>query len=160
MKKANQFISLNLVIFSCWMIWVSLEAQQVLSPSWKHTKLKKHKDCSPTKRLITPTKCRIQNFRRMMLSTVNFALVKPNALSKPITLSKPNTRTMLTVWKVDWPQDKPSSTWNYHSHPLLGLRIIITGNRHGWKSNWAHSRTFCIGVTKKMLCQLWRQCKN
>ena len=136
MKKANQFISLNLVIFSCWMLWVSLEAQQVLSPSWKHTKLKKHKDSSPTNRLITPTKCRIQNFRCMMLFTVNFAAVKPNALSKP------NTLTILTVWKVAWPQDKQSSAWNYHSHPLLGLRIIITGNRHGKKSNWAHSRTF------------------
>ena len=49
--------------------------------------LQRQKDSSPTNGLITPTKCRIQYFLRMMLSTVNFAAA---------TLSKPNTRTMLT----------------------------------------------------------------
>ena len=69
--------------------------QQVLSPSWRHTKLQRQKDSFPTNGLITPTKCRIQNFPLMMPSTANFVAA---------TLSKPNTQTMLIYWKVDWPQ--------------------------------------------------------
>ena len=44
--------------------------------------------------------------------------------------------------------------------PLLELRIIITCNRFGSKNKWAQSRTFCGGITTKMLCQTWRQCKR
>ena len=44
--------------------------------------------------------------------------------------------------------------------PLLDLRITITCNRYGSKNKWAHSRFFCGGTKTKMLCQLWRQCKN
>ena len=86
-----------------------------------------------------------------MLSRVNFAAA---------TLSKPNTRTMLTFWKMDWPQNKPLSNWNCQSHSLLELRIIITCNRYGTKNKWALSRTFCGGKSIKILYQLCRQCKN
>ena len=94
--------------------------------------------------LINPTKCKMQNFPCMMLSTVNFAAA---------TFSKPNTQIMLTYWKVDWPQNKPLSNWSK-------LRNIITCNRYGSKNKWAHSKTFCGGTTTKMLRQLWRQCKK
>ena len=86
-----------------------------------------------------------------MPSTVDFAAA---------TLSKPNTQTMLTYWKVDWPQIKPLSIWNCQNHPLQELRIIITCNRYRSKNKWAHSRTFCGGITIKKLCQLWRQCNR
>ena len=78
----------------------------------------------------------------MMLSTKTFAAA---------TLSKPNTRTILTYWKMDWPQNKPLSNWNSQSHPLLELRIIITCNRYGSKNKWAHSRISCGSITIKML---------
>ena len=38
--------------------------------------------------------------------------------------------------------------------PLLGLRIINTCNKYGSRNNWAHSKTFRAGITRKMLCQL------
>ena len=44
--------------------------------------------------------------------------------------------------------------------PLEDLRINITCNRYGIKNKAAHWRTFCSGVTIRMLCQLWRQCKK
>ena len=137
--------------FSCWIVWIFLEAQQVLIFSWRYTKLQRQKDSSPTNGLITHTKCKIQNFPRMTFSIVNFAAV---------TLSKPNTRTMLTCWKVDWPQNKTLSNWNYQSQPLLELRSIITCNIYGSKNKWARLRTFCGGMTIKMLCQIWKQCKK
>ena len=57
--------------------------------------------------------------------------------------------------KVDWPQNKPSSNRNYQSHSLLELRIIINCcNRYGSENNWAHSRTFCGGITIKIMWQL------
>ena len=87
----------------------------------------------------------------MTLSTVKFAAV---------TLSKPNRRTMLTFWKVDWPQNKPSSNWNYQNHPVLELRIIITCNRYGSKNKWTRSRTFCVGKTKKLRSCVHRQEKG
>ena len=87
-KKANQFISLKFGdIQSCWILGIFFEVQQVLIPSWRHTKLQRQKDCCPTNGLITPKRCRIHNFPLMMLSTPNF----PAA-----TLPKPNTQTMLT----------------------------------------------------------------
>ena len=150
-KKRTSLSRSKSAIFSCWILWIFLEVQQVLIPSWRHTKHQRQRDSSPTNGLITPTKCKTQNFPRMMLSTVNF----PAA-----TLSKPNTQIMLTYWKVDWPQNKPLWNWSCQSHPLLELRIIITCNRYGSKNKWAHSGTFCGGITTKMLCQLWRQCKK
>ena len=98
-----------------------------------------------------PDKMKNAELPRMMLSTVNFASA---------TLSKMNPQTILTYWKVDWPQNKPLSYWNCQSHTQLELRIIITCNRYGSKNQWIRSRAFCGGITKKMLCQLWRQCKN
>ena len=86
-----------------------------------------------------------------MLSTVNFAAA---------TLPKRNTQTLLTYWKVNWPQNKPLSNWNCQSHPLLELRFIITCNRYWSTIKCALSRTFCGGITKKMLCQLRRQPKR
>ena len=44
--------------------------------------------------------------------------------------------------------------------PLLELIVIITCNKYGSKSKWAHWGTFCDGITIKILCQLWRQCKK
>ena len=58
-----------------------------------------------------------------------------------------------SLLKSDWPQNKPLSNWNCQSTPLLILRIIFTCNRYGSKNKWAHSRTFCGGMTMKMLCQ-------
>ena len=139
------------MIFSCWMLWIFLEAQQVLIPSGMHTKFQRQKASSPTKGLITPTKRRIQNSSRMMLSTVN---------SAGATLAKPNTLTSLTCWKVNWPQNKPLSNWNCWSQPLQELRINITCNRYGSKNKRALTGTFCGGITMKMLCQLWRQFKK
>ena len=150
-KKRTSLSRSNSGIFSCWILWIFLEVQRVLIPSWRHTKLQRRNNSSPTNGLITPTKCGIQNFPPMMLSTVNIAAA---------TLSKPNTQTILTYWKVDWPQNKPLSKWNCQSQPLLEMRIIITCNRYGRKNKWAHSRTFCGGITTKMWCQLWRQCKR
>ena len=37
--------------------------------------------------------------------------------------------------------------------PLLGLKIINTFNKYGSSNKWAHSKTFCAGITIKMLCQ-------
>ena len=38
--------------------------------------------------------------------------------------------------------------------PLMGLRNINTCNKYGSRNKWAHSKTFCAGITIKMLCQL------
>ena len=38
--------------------------------------------------------------------------------------------------------------------PLLELRSINTCNKYGSRNNRAHSKSFCGGITKKMLCQL------
>ena len=43
-----------------------------------------------------------------MLSTVDFSAA---------TLSKPKTRTLLTYWKLDWPQNILLSNWNCQSTP-------------------------------------------
>ena len=119
-RKRTSLSRPKLVIFSCWILWIFVEAQQVLIPSWRHTNLQRQKDSSPTNALITPTKCRIQNFLRIILSTVNFAAA---------TLLKSNIQTILNYWKGDWPQNKPLSNWNCQNHPLLELGIIITCNR-------------------------------
>ena len=105
----------------------------------------------PYERFDHPTKCEIQNFPRMMLSTVSFAAA---------TLSKPNTQIMLTYWKVDWPQNKPLSNWNCQSHPLLELRIFNTCNRYGGKNKLAHSRNFCGGITKRCCANFGSNAKN
>ena len=67
---------------------------------------------------------------------------------------------MLTFWKVDWPQKKPSSNENYQSHHLLGLKIINTCNKYGNRNHRAHSKAFCAGITIKMLFQLYKQGKK
>ena len=71
-----------------------------------------------------------------------------------ITLWKPSTRVMLIYWKVDWPQNRLSSIYNYQSHPLLGLRNINTCNKYGSRNKWARSETFCGGIRIKMLYHL------
>ena len=86
-KKANQFISFKVGDFQFLGIMNFLGVQQVLIPSWRHTKFQRPKDSLPTNGLITPTNFRIQSFPRMMLPTVNSAAA---------TLSKPNTQTMIT----------------------------------------------------------------
>ena len=139
-KKAKRFISFKFSDIHCWILGIFSELQQVLLPSWRRTKLQRQKDSSHTNGLITPTKCSIQNFLRMTPSTVNFAAA---------TLSKPNTRTLLTYWRVDWPQNKPLSNWNCQRHRLLELRIIISCNRYGSKNKCAHSRNFCGGIKNK-----------
>ena len=144
-RKRTSSSRSNLVIFSYWMQWTIWAEQQAFIHPCRHAKLQKQKGFSPTKSLITLTKCRIQNFSRMTPFTVNFVAV---------TLLKPNTRTMLTYWKVDWPQNKPLSNWNCQSQPLLELRTVITCNRDGSKNKWAHSKTFCADITNKILCQL------
>ena len=144
-KKRTSLSRSNSLLFSCWILWTFLQVQQVLIPSWRHKKLQRQKGSSPTNGLITAQKCRVQNIPRMVLSITNFAAA---------TLLKPNTRTILTFWKVNSPQNKPLSNWNSQSHPLLELRVIITCNRYGGKIKWGHPRTFCGGITKKMLCQL------
>ena len=118
-KKRTSLPRSTSAIFSCWILWILVEVQQVLIPSWRHTKLQRQKDSFFTNSLITPTNCRIQKFPLMMLSTLNCAAA---------TLSKPHTQTMSTYWKGDCPQNKPLSDWNCKSHPLLELRFIITCN--------------------------------
>ncbi len=136
---------------SNWIIGTFLEAQQVLIPPWRHKKLQR-------KRFFTcecfdhPDKMQNTELLRMMLSTVNFAAA---------TLLQPNTRTMLTFWKVDWPQNKQLSNWNCGSHPLQEMRVIVTCSQYRNKNKREdHSKTFWGGITTKMLRQLWRQCKN
>ena len=134
-RKRTSLSCSNSVVFSCWLLWNFLEVQQVLTPSWRHTKLQRQKVFSPTNGLITLTKRRTQNFHRMMLSTLNFVAV---------TLLKPNTRTILTYWKVDWPQNKPLSNWNCQSHLLLELEIIETCIRYGTGTNELIQRLFTV----------------
>ena len=38
--------------------------------------------------------------------------------------------------------------------------LSISDNIYGSKNKWVHSKTFCGGITIKMLFQLWRQCKK
>ena len=145
-KKVDQFISFKLGDIQLLDIMNFVWGATSLDSFWKAYQTSETKDSSSTNELVTPTQCRIDNFPRLMLSTVNFAAA---------TLSKPNTQTMLIYWKVDWQHNKLLSNWN-----LLELRFIITCNRYGSKNKWAHSGNFCGGITTKMLCQLWWQCKK
>ena len=87
-----------------------------------------------------PAKCRIQNYPLMKFSAKNFAVV---------TLLKPITRTMLTFWKMSWPQNNPLSNWNYQNQPLMEMRSNNTCDRHWSKNKWAHAGNFSSGITKK-----------
>ena len=42
-KKRTSLSRSNSAIFSCWILWSFLEVQQVLIPSWKHTKIQRQK---------------------------------------------------------------------------------------------------------------------
>ena len=86
-KKASQFFAFKLGDIQLLDIMNFLGG--VRSPNFflKAYKTSETKGFFPTIGLITPTKCRIQNFPHMMLSTVNFTAA---------TLSKQNTQTMLT----------------------------------------------------------------
>ena len=150
LKKANQFISFKFGDIQLLHNMNFRGAATSLDSSLKAYETSETKGFFPYERFDHPTKCRTQHLTRMMLSTVNFAAA---------TLSKPNTRTMLTFGNVDSPQNKPLSNWSCPRHPLLELRIIITCNKYGRKNKWAHSKTFCAGITIQMLCQLARQCK-
>ena len=98
-KKANQFISFKFGENQLLDIMNFLGGATSFDSFLKAYKTSEENDVSPTNSLITLTKCRIQNFPHMTTFTVNCVAV---------TLLKPNTRTMLTFWKVAWPQNKPS----------------------------------------------------
>ena len=95
-------------MFNFWKDWTLLVEQQVLIHSSRDIKLQKHKGSSPTKSLITPIKCRTQNFHRMTPFIVNVVAVN---------LTNLNTWTMSTNWKVNWQQNKSLWNWNYKNHP-------------------------------------------
>ena len=86
-KKANQFISFKFGDIQLLDIMKNLGGETSLDFFLKAYKLQRQRDSSPTNGLITPTKCKIQNFPRRMFSTVNFAAE---------TLPKPKTQIMLT----------------------------------------------------------------
>ena len=86
---------------------------------WRHTKLQKQKDSTPTNGLITLTKCRIQNVPRMKPSTKNFVAV---------ILLKQNTKTMLIYRKVEWPQNKPLSKGIYQRQSIPSTTMDTTTN--------------------------------
>ena len=44
--------------------------------------------------------------------------------------------------------------------PLMGLGIINTCFKYGSRNKWAPSKSFCGGITIKMLCQLQKQCEK
>ena len=116
LEKRTSLSRPNSVIISCYMFSIFLEAQQVLISSWRHKEHWRQRDSSTTNGLITRTKCRVENFPRMMPSTVNFAAETP---------SKPNTLITLTFQKVDWPQNKPLSNWNCQNHPYWNWETSI-----------------------------------
>ena len=91
-KNQNQFISFKFRDFQLLDIMNFLGGAISLNSSLQAYKTSETKDSSPTIGLITPTKCRIQNFRSMMLFTANFAAA---------TVSKANTLTMLTCLELD-----------------------------------------------------------
>ena len=99
-KKANQFISFKFGENQLLIIMNFLGGATSFDSFLKAYKTSEENDFFPTNGLITLTKCRNKNFLHMTPFTVNFVAV---------TLLKPNTRTMLTFWKVAWPQNKPSS---------------------------------------------------
>ena len=77
--------------------------------------------------------------------TVNFVAVTP---------LKPNTWTILTSWKVDWPQNKPLSNWNY---PTTGIESCQY-QQQIWKQEQKSSfKQFCADITIKMFYQLGKQ---
>ena len=85
-KKANQFISFKLADFRQLNILNFLGGATSLHSFLKAYRTSETKGFSPTNRLITLTKRRIQIFPHMTPFTVNFVAV---------TLLKPNTWTML-----------------------------------------------------------------
>ena len=126
--------------------------QQVLIHSWRRTKLQEQKGSSHTNGFITPTNCGIQNFLPSLTSfTVNFVIV---------TLFKSNRQILLKFWKLDWPKNKPFSNWNYQNQTLQGSRVIKTWTKPENRNKWAHSKTFCVGITMKMFYALWGPCKK
>ena len=54
-RKRTSSSRSNLVIFSYWTYWTFMAEQQALIHSWRHTKLQKQNDFSPTNDLITLT---------------------------------------------------------------------------------------------------------
>ena len=85
-KKANQFISFKFGDIQLLGIMIFLGGATSLDSFLRAYKTSETKGFYPTNDLVTPTNCKIQNFPRMMFSTVTFAAA---------TLSKPKTRTML-----------------------------------------------------------------
>ena len=85
-KKSNQFIPFKFGDSHLLDIRNFLGGATSLDSSLKAYRTSEAKAFSPTKGLITLTKCRIQNFPHLTLFTVNFVAV---------VLWKPNTRTML-----------------------------------------------------------------
>ena len=116
-----------------------------------HTNYQKQKTSSPTNSLITLTNSRIRKFPHKTPFTVNCLTV---------TLSEPITQTMLAYWKVDWPQNKLLSNWNYESHHLLELRFISACNRYGSTKKWVHSAPFCSSIAMKIVRPFLKKCRN
>ena len=77
-----------------------------------------------------------------------------------VTLWKLITQTILTFWKVDWPQNKPLWKGNCQSFWILELRNNNTCNKNGSRNNWPRSKTFCAVTKIKFLYHLCRQTKN
>ena len=99
-KKANQFILFKFGDIELFDIMNFPGAATSLDSFLKANKTWETNGFSPTNGFTTLTKCRIQTFPHMTPFTVNFVAAN---------LLKPITRTMLFFWKVDWPQNKPSS---------------------------------------------------
>ena len=90
---------------------------------FKAYKTSETKKYLPPQLVWSPLQMQNAEFSHRTLFTANFVA---------LTLLKHNIRTMLTSWKVDWPQNKTLSNWNHQSQPLLGLRIIKKLQRN-WK---------------------------
>ena len=82
-----------------------------------------------------PDKRQKTNISRMTLFTANFTSGNTSEAKK---------MDYAHLLKTGLTKIKPLSNWNYQSHPVLGLIIINTWNKHGNKKKWAHSKTFWL----------------
>ena len=92
-----------------------------------------------------------EKYRTSPYGAFNFAAV---------VFLKQNKISTIIFWKVERPEKKLLSQWNYLSYPLLRLNIINTYNQFGIRNKWAPSMTFCAHVTIVMFLQLWKYCKK
>ena len=99
-KKVNQFISFQFGDFQLLDIMKFLGRAASLDSFLKDYKTSETKRFFPYELFDHPDKVQNTELPAYDAFTVKFVAV---------TLLKPNTRTMLLYWKVDWPQNKPSS---------------------------------------------------